>query len=144
MICLHKGDLISEDILTLVQWPTKGAKSYPRAELNFPALTINNLFKVFAHGSNLAPFVGNGTEVKILSEIDPTLVDSRHITERFPTLLGKKHKTVFSFLFSASLANLLENHTEIPYADIPHFPVSFTFIIRFFEANAYYQHCYQF
>ena len=32
-------------------------------------------------------------------------------------------KCIFLFV-PASLASLLENHTEIPYADIPHFPVS--------------------
>ena len=38
-------------------------------------------------------------------------------------LNGLGLKCIFLF-FPASLASLLENHTEIPYADIPHFPVS--------------------
>ena len=68
-----KGGLVTEGILTLVPLPTKGAESLPW-NLNFPPL--ENLFKFSAQGSNLAPFVGNGTEVKILSEIMPQLSEN--------------------------------------------------------------------
>ena len=60
-IC-NKGGLISEGILTFVPLPTKGAKSLSIAEnLNFLPIKVNNLFKFSAQGSDLAPFVGNGT-----------------------------------------------------------------------------------
>ena len=36
-------------------------------------LTANNLFKFSAQGSDLVPFVGNLTKVKIPSEIKPPL-----------------------------------------------------------------------
>ena len=46
---------------------TKGAKSLSWAEnLNFLPKTVNNLYKFSAQEINLAPFVGNGTKVKIL------------------------------------------------------------------------------
>ena len=35
---------------------------------------MNNLFKFSAQGMDLATFIGNGTKVKILSEIKPPLV----------------------------------------------------------------------
>jgi hypothetical protein len=60
--------------LTLVTLPTKGAKSCPGAEnLNFPSFSVNNLFKFSAQGQDLAHIVGNGTKVKISSEIKPPL-----------------------------------------------------------------------
>ena len=69
-----KGGLISEGILTLVPLPAKSAKSLYWAEnLNFPPLTVNSLFKFSALESNLAHIVGNGTEVKLFSEIKPPL-----------------------------------------------------------------------
>jgi hypothetical protein len=81
---MNKGDLISEGILNLVPLPTKGAKSLPWAEnLNFPPITVNNLFKFSAQcqitpwyisGSDLARFIANGTKVKIPSEIKIPLI----------------------------------------------------------------------
>ena len=38
-------------------------------KMNFPPMTLNNLFKISAQGSNLAPFIGNGSKVEITSEI---------------------------------------------------------------------------
>ena len=62
----------TEGILNSVPLSTKGAKSLPWAEnWNFSPLTVNNLFKFSTQWSNLTPFVGNGTEVKRLSEIKP-------------------------------------------------------------------------
>ena len=70
-----KGDLISEGILNLVLLPTKDAKSHPKAEnLYFLPFSVNNsLFKFSAYGQDLASFVGNGTKIKIPSEIKPPL-----------------------------------------------------------------------
>ena len=71
---ITKGGLISEGILNLVRvpLPTKGVKSLPWAEsLNFPPFTVNNLIKFSAQGRDFAPFLGNGTKVKIASEIKP-------------------------------------------------------------------------
>ena len=44
---------------------------------NFPPFSVNNLFKFSTQGSDLEPFVGNGTEVKIPSEIKPPLTDMK-------------------------------------------------------------------
>ena len=41
--------------------------------MNFLPFAVNKLFKFSAQGSDLAPFVGNGTKIKILSEIKPPL-----------------------------------------------------------------------
>ena len=72
--CQTKSGLISKGILILDPFPTKGAESLPWAEnLNFLLLTVNNVFKFSAQGSNLTPFIGNGTKVKIPSEIEPPL-----------------------------------------------------------------------
>ena len=69
-----KGDLISESILTLVPLPIKVAKSIPRAEnLNKLFIVMDGKLKFSVQGSNLAPFVGNGTKIKIPSEIKPPL-----------------------------------------------------------------------
>ena len=53
----------------------KGAKSLPWAE-NFSKLLIvmAGKFKFSAQGSDLAPFVGNGTKIKISSDIKQPLV----------------------------------------------------------------------
>ena len=68
-----KGGLILEGILTLVPLPTKSAKSLSCAEnLNFPPLTVDSLDKFSAQESDLA-IVGNGTKVKIPSEIKPPI-----------------------------------------------------------------------
>ena len=58
----------------MVPLSTKGAKSLPLAE-NLKKLFngIGGKFKFSAQVSDLAPFVGNGTKVKIPSEINPTL-----------------------------------------------------------------------
>ena len=61
-------------IVTLVPLPTKGVKSLSRAEnLNFPPITVNNLFNFSAQESNLANFDGNRPKVKIPSDIKPPL-----------------------------------------------------------------------
>ena len=71
---VNKGGYISEGILILVPLPRKGAKSCHWADnLNFPPITVNNLFKFSTQGSDLAPFIGNGTKVKIPYEIKPPL-----------------------------------------------------------------------
>ena len=47
----------------------------PWAEgLNLPPITVNNFFICSVQGSNLAPFIGNGTKVKIPLEINSPLV----------------------------------------------------------------------
>ena len=69
-----KGGFISEGILNLVTLPSKGAKSFPWTEnSNFPPSSVNNLLKFSAQGRDLAYFVGNGSKVKIPSEIKPPL-----------------------------------------------------------------------
>ena len=66
-----KGDLISEDILTL---PTKGAKSCPRTEnLNKLFTEKDGKFEISAQGPDFAPFVGKVTKVKIPIEKKPPL-----------------------------------------------------------------------
>ena len=71
---VYQSGLISEGILYFVPLATKGAKSLPCAEnLNFSPITVSNLFKSSAQWNNLALFVGNGTKVKIPSEIKPPL-----------------------------------------------------------------------
>ena len=68
---LPKGSLISEGILSLVPLPKKGVKSRPWAEsLNFPALYSKHLIQIFCSGARF----GNGTKVRIPSEIKPPLV----------------------------------------------------------------------
>ena len=66
---VYKGSLISEVILTLVLLPINGVKSRPWSEsLNFSPFTVKDLFKNFAQGQDLAPYLGN---VKTSSEIKP-------------------------------------------------------------------------
>ena len=58
----------------MIPLPTKGAKSLPKTEhLNFPPFSVNNLFKFSAKGRDLAPFIGNGTKVKVPNELKPPL-----------------------------------------------------------------------
>ena len=81
---LPKGGLISEGILSLVPLPTKGAKAHPWAEhLNFPPITVNKLhIQIFCSGpgNDFAPFVGNGTNIKRLSETKPPLCKQHNPT----------------------------------------------------------------
>ena len=73
-VCIHNGGLISEDVLTLVPLPTKGAKSLFRAEnVNKLFTVMGRTFKFSVEKSDLTPFVGNGTKVRITSEIKPRL-----------------------------------------------------------------------
>ena len=72
-----KGCLILEGALILVPLPTKGAKW--AENLNFLPITVNNLFKFSAQGSNLAPFIGNGTKVQIPSEIKPPFLKQKNL-----------------------------------------------------------------
>ena len=63
-----KGGLILEGILTLGHIAKKGAKSLPWAELlNKLFIEKSRKFKFFAQERDLAPFVGNGTKVKIVN-----------------------------------------------------------------------------
>ena len=72
-VCKEHGFLILEGILTLVPLPKKGAKSLSCAEnLNFPPMTVDSLDKFSAQESDMA-IVGNGTKVKIPSEIKPPI-----------------------------------------------------------------------
>ena len=65
-----KGGLTSEGILTLVPLPKRGAKSCHWAEnLNKLFTVKGGKFKLSAQGRDLSLFVGNGTKVKIPSEI---------------------------------------------------------------------------
>ena len=68
---LIKGGLISKGIMTLVTLQKKGAKSCNCAD-NFNKLfTVKGgKFKLFDQLRDLAPFIGNGTKVKIPSEIN--------------------------------------------------------------------------
>ena len=67
---ITKGGLISEGILTLVPLPKRSANSLPWAEnLNKLFTVKGRKFKLSAEGRDLALFVGNGTKVKIPSEI---------------------------------------------------------------------------
>ena len=73
---LCKGGLTSEGILTLVPLPTKSVKSPSWTEsLNFLPIQVNNLFKFSAQDSNLAHLFGNGTKVKIPSDIKLPLTE---------------------------------------------------------------------
>ena len=69
----YKGGLIPEDISTMVSSTTKSAKSL-KENLNKVFTVIGEKLKFPAQESDLAPFVGNGTKVKIPYEIKPPLV----------------------------------------------------------------------
>ena len=69
-----KGGLISEGILTLVSLQTKGAKSLSWTENLNKLLTVMGNKTNFLLRSDLEPFVGIGTKVKIPSEIKLPLV----------------------------------------------------------------------
>ena len=62
---LCKGGLISEDILNLV--PNHAP------EQKIVVYYFGQEIQISAQGHDLAPFVGNGTKVKIPSEINPPL-----------------------------------------------------------------------
>ena len=68
----YKGGLIPEDISTMVSSTTKSAKSL-KENLNKVFTVIGEKLKFPAQESDLAPFVGNGTKVKIPYEIKPPL-----------------------------------------------------------------------
>ena len=64
--------------VALVPLPKKGVKLLPWVEkLNNLFTVKGGKFKFSAQENNLAPFVGNGTKVKILSEIRPNLVKTQ-------------------------------------------------------------------
>ena len=70
-----KGSLIPEDILTVVPLPEKSAKFRPWAEsLNFLPFYGKQLIQIFCSGARFGTFFGNGTKVKIPSEIKPPLI----------------------------------------------------------------------
>ena len=86
----------------MILLPTKGAKSLPLTEhLNFPPITVNNLFKFSAQWSDLALFVGNGTKVKIPSEIKPSLATARQISENTENMfnLPNRQEKTWSWFF---------------------------------------------
>ena len=60
-VFFSKRNLISEGILTLVPLPKKKCQICPLSrKFEFPAFTVNNLFKFSAQGRDLAPFFGYG------------------------------------------------------------------------------------
>ena len=66
------GGGIPEGTLDLIPLPAKNAKSLPMSrKFEFPAHNSKQINQFFDQGSDLAPFIGNGTKVKILSEIRP-------------------------------------------------------------------------
>ena len=70
-----KGGLISEGILILVQLPTQCAKLLPWAKnLSFSVHNNEKLIQIFCSRDGFGNSIGNGTKVKILSEIKPPLV----------------------------------------------------------------------
>jgi hypothetical protein len=71
----------------------KGLQSVllPTLNLNFPFTTVNNLFKFSAQRTDLAPYIGNGTKVKIPFEIKPPLQVAHYL------------KIFFSFYFKLNL-----------------------------------------
>ena len=65
-----KGGFISEDILTLVLLPIRGAKVPNRSpDQNKSFNLMGGKFKFYTQGSDLASFVGNGTKIRIPSDI---------------------------------------------------------------------------
>ena len=72
-----KGGLISEGILTLVPLPKKVPNYTLEQILNGKLFTEKSRkFEFSAQGRGFPTFVGNGTKVKILSEIKPPLKGS--------------------------------------------------------------------
>ena len=77
--------------LASVPLPTKGAKLLPLVEKVNSFFTVKGRkFKFSAQEKDLAPFVGNGTKVKIPSEIKPPLVKTQ--TYKF---IIQHHKNVY-------------------------------------------------
>ena len=76
---MFKGGLISEDIFNLDPLPKKRCTmTLLSRKFEFPASNlVNNLFKFSAQESDLAPFFGNGTKVKIPSEMNLPLGELR-------------------------------------------------------------------
>ena len=62
-----KGGLISEDILTLVPLPKKVSNHTLEQILNKLFTEKSRKFEFSAQGRGFAPFVGNGTKVKMPS-----------------------------------------------------------------------------
>ena len=58
-----------------------------RRKFEFPANSVNTLFKFSAQGRDLELFVGNGTKVKIPSEIKPTLAHAGWLHILFPYIV---------------------------------------------------------
>ena len=63
----------------MVPLPKKGAKSLPWAE-NLNKLFNGGKFKLSVQGRDLAPLFGNGTKVKIPSEIKLPLAVDKKVT----------------------------------------------------------------
>ena len=69
---LNKGTLILEGILTLVPLPTKSAPNSPMSrKFEFPTIYSKQLIQTFCSGEKFGTFFGNGTKVKIPSQIKP-------------------------------------------------------------------------
>ena len=74
-----KGGIISESILTLAHRQKKVPNHIKNQKnLNKLFTEICVKFELSAQGSDLAPFVGNGTKVKTSSEIKPPLLSARN------------------------------------------------------------------
>ena len=72
---------------------------------NFLPITIKNLFKFSAQGSDLVPFIANETKAKVPSDIKPPLVHYKFLTVS-PTPGGMK------FLLSRYFLTFLQFHQE--------------------------------
>ena len=74
----NKDRLISEGILTLVPLPTKFSKLLSWAKnLNRLFTTMGEKMKFCAQKSDMAPYVGNGTRIKIPFEIKQPLEEKQ-------------------------------------------------------------------
>ena len=82
----HKVGLIKESILTSVPLLRKGAKFTPLSR-KFEYLSC--LLLRAGNSRDLTPFVGNGTKVKILSEIKPPSAVT--LSKRMP-IIGSAEK----------------------------------------------------
>ena len=51
------------------KWMSFSYSNSALEKMNFPPMALNNLFQISAQWSDLAPFIGNGSKVKIISEI---------------------------------------------------------------------------
>ena len=102
----YKGGSISEGNLSLDPLPKKGAKSLPWPT-KFLILSIKEN-KQLTQKSTLARFIGNGTKVKLPSEIKPTLVSALGIYN----FAGLKAIPCLSALLSSCILTYFSKSTE--------------------------------